>query len=248
MPAEPRRILITGASNETGPHIARAFARTGDALALTYHTDRAAAERVAGQCRRDGAASVELFPLDLLDLDQCVGFAGLVAAALGGLDMLVANAAAGPSYTPLREVDAKTFSAAIQGQLTGNLFLCRDAGNLMKAAGRGRIILFSATSAHKFSHASYGLAKAAVNEMTRFLAFELSPEVTVNTIVPGLIDLESTDADLRRTRAANTPLGRIVTPDELAAMCVTIASPVFDVVTGQVLYMDGGYFLKPHTN
>ena len=113
----------------------------------------------------------------------------------------------------------------------------------MKQAGRGRIVIFSATSCHKFSHASYGLAKASVNQMTRFLAFELAPEVTVNTIVPGLIDLETTDADARRTRAQATPLGRIVTPDDLAAMCLTIAGPAFDTVTGQEIYMDGGFYL-----
>lgn len=245
--SDSRRVLITGASNETGPFVARAFARGGAALALTYHSDKAAADRVADQCRKDGAASAELFQLDLLDNAQCTGFVEKVVGKLGSLDVLVALAAAGPSYTPLAEVDERTFTAAIQGQLTGNFFICRDAGVAMKRSGGGRIILFSATSSHKFSHASYGLAKAAVNQLTRFLAFELAPEVTVNTIVPGLIDLQSTDADVRRKRAANSPLQRIVTPAELAAMCVTMASPVFDTVTGTELYMDGGYYLKPHS-
>jgi NAD(P)-dependent dehydrogenase (short-subunit alcohol dehydrogenase family) len=241
----PRRVLVSGASNQTGPAVALAFACTGARLVLTYHSDEAAGNRVAASCRNAGAASVDLMQLDLMDNRRCIELIGAADEAMDGLDVLVAVAAAGPSYTPLTEVDVQTFTAALQGQITGNFLLAREAGNRMKKADGGRIVLFGATSFHKYHHASYGFAKAAINELTKFLALELAPEVTVNTIVPGLIDLDSTDADLRRRRAERSPLGRIVRPNELAQMCLLLCSEAFDTVTGQTLLMDAGFFLKP---
>jgi NAD(P)-dependent dehydrogenase (short-subunit alcohol dehydrogenase family) len=243
---EGKRILVTGASNETGPHVARAFARFGAELVLTYHTDRDAGETVARSCRDAGAADVHLFQLDLLDMDQCSEFVPRVVEALGSLDILVAVAGAGAGYTPLTELGAHAFARALQGHVGGNFAIARDAGRTMPEDGTGRIVFVSATSCYKYGHAGYGFAKAALNELTKFLAWEFAQrKVTVNTLVPQLIDLESISVELRETRKQFTPLGNIPHPDQIAEMCLVLCSPLFDIVTGQLIYLDGGYRLRP---
>lgn len=241
-----RRVLVTGASNATGPYVARAFAQRGARLALTYHSDRAAAERVREACLALGAPDVQLHALDLLDSAACDALVADCCRSFGGLDILVAVAGAGGSYESLLTCGTRTVHDAIQGQVVGNFAIARDAGLAMPRDGSGRIIFISATSCYKNHHAAYGFAKATLNELTRFLALELaSRRITVNTLVPQLIDLDSIDAALRETRKAFTPLGNIPHPEAIAEMCLVFCSPLFDIVTGQCLYMDGGYRLRP---
>jgi len=241
-----KRALITGASNETGPCVARAFARRGANLALTYHSDLPAAEHVAEECKALGAPEVHLFKLDLLNLEQCSAFVPLVTEKMGGIDMLICVAGAGGSYKPLKEIEPEALLRAFQGQVCGNFALARDAGLLMPEDGSGRIVFISATSCYKFSHATYGYTKATLNQLTSFLAYELAErKVTVNTLVPQLIDLDTISEDMREKRKKYTPLGLIPHPDQIAQMCLTLCSPLFNIVTGELIYMDGGYRLRP---
>lgn len=241
-----KRVLITGASNETGPHVARVFAELGPELALTYHSDKSAAERVARECEQAGAAKTRVFPLDLLDATQCRSLISKAVKAMGGLDVLIAIAGAGGSYQSLLKIDSDDLLQAFQGQVAGNFVLARDAGLAMPADGTGRIVLISAASCYKFSHATYGYAKAALNQLTSFLAWELSSRrVTVNTLVPQLIDLESIDPATKDKRRKFTPMGNIPHPEQIGRMCLTLCSPLFDTVTGQLIFMDGGYRLRP---
>lgn len=243
---EGKRALIVGASNETGPAVARAFAQRGARLALTYHSDKAAAETVAEECRALGAPDAHILQLDLLNSAQCESFIATVRQTLGGIDFLLAVAGAGGSYRPLLEIDPQEMRDAFQGQVCGNFTLARDAGLIMPTDGSGRIVFVSATSSHKFSHATYGYAKAALNQLTAFLAYELAArKVTVNTLVPQLIDLESIDPAMREKRKRYTPLGLIPHPDQIASFCVTLCSPEFNIATGELIHLDGGYRLRP---
>ncbi len=246
MNLENKRALIVGASSDTGPSVARAFARSGAKLALTYHSNRMGAESVAAECRTLGAPQARILPLDLMDSAQCESCIGTVTETLGGLDILIAVAGAGGSYRSLLETKPQEMREAFQGQVCGNFTLARDAGLAMPDDGSGRIIFISATSSLKFSHASYGYAKAALNQLTFFLAYELaSRKVTVNTLVPQLIDLDSIEPALREKRRSFTPLGLIPHPDQIANHCLSLCSPSFNIVTGELIHLDGGYRLRP---
>lgn len=241
-----RRVLVTGASSGTGPAVARAFAAAGAALALTYRQNRAAAESVAADCRAAGAAAVQVFPLDLMDAARGDALVAEVEKSLGGLDVFIGVAGAGGAFTPLLDAATSELTAALQGQIVGNFALARDAGLRMPRDGSGRVILVSATSSHKFSHGTYGLAKAALNTMVPFLAYELaSRRVTVNALVPQLIDLDTIDPADRERRRRFTPLGVIPHPDQIAQFCLALCSPLYGIVTGELIHLDGGYRLRP---
>jgi NAD(P)-dependent dehydrogenase (short-subunit alcohol dehydrogenase family) len=112
----------------------------------------------------------------------------------------------------------------------------------MRRAGWGRIVNIGATSGLVRSHGVYGLAKAALLPLTQALALELAPAVTVNALVPSQIASARTDGmpAYKAAAVAGTPLGRLVTQEEIARMVVRLCSPEFDFVTGQAIVMDGG--------
>ncbi len=107
----------------------------------------------------------------------------------------------------------------------------------------GTIVNVSATSSLKYSHSAFGLVKACVNEMTRFLAYTFAPRVRIINLIPGMIDIEEVAAESRKTRAEESPLKSIVTPEELGLLIVASASPAFRNVTGESLLTDGGFWL-----
>ena len=174
-----KRTLIIGASNDSGPFVARCFAAPGSRLALTYHSDLPAAKRVAAECRELGA-EVDTFQLDLMDMASCDALIPAVVYKLGGLDYVIALAGAGADYTPLSEITPEQFINAIQGQVGGSFVIARNAAQHMPDDGSARIVLISATSCYKYHHAGYGYAKKCLNELTGFLACELaSRKITV---------------------------------------------------------------------
>lgn len=234
--------LVVGAASETGPRLCEVLAGYGAHIALTYRQNRTAGEAVAVRCRSHGVRS-QAYEFDLLRAADASTLVAAVADAFGGLDLLVNLGGPAPVFTDFREISEADYDLMMNGHVKGYFFLSREAARRMEEAGGGLIINVSATSSIKYGHGAYGLAKACVNEMTRFLAFSFAPLVRVLNIVPGLIDLEETDQELRSQRAAISPLRRIVTPAELGALVATLSSPAFQSVTGESILADGGFWL-----
>ncbi len=238
-----RVALITGGSGETGGGIARAFAAAGADLALTFHANEAGARKTAAGVADSFGTRAEVFFHDLYDRAANRALPGEVAKKLGRLDFLV-NCAGGPGIRDLRTAADEVWDRALAGNLTGPFLLAREAGLIMEKTGGGCVVNIAATSAMKFSHGPYGIAKAAEVTMTRFLAHALAPKVRVLCIIPGLLEIEEVNAEARKKRAAASPLGRNVAPDDIGAMCVAVCSPVFGAVSGESIIMDGGFWLK----
>ncbi len=234
--------LITGASSETGPMIARTFSEVGADVALTYLTRADAAASGVVEAENRGVRA-KAYQFDLLEFESISQLVDKVISDYGRLDFLI-NCAATRVSPPIREIDFAGWDHCSDGNVKACFFLARDAARAMETGEGGAIVNFSATSAMKYSHSVYGLAKAAVISMTRFLASIYAPKVRVNCIVPGLINNPEYDIQLRKNRAAETPLGRIVNARDLALMCVAMCSPLFETVTGEALIMDGGFWLK----
>ena len=232
--------LVTGASHGTGVDVARDLARAGARVAAHYRSDRAAGEDVAAAIRAEGGEA-EVFQADVARADDVRRLVAQVGERLGAPAIVVNNA--GPfndaAFSNLREAD---WDYVMNANLKSVYLIAQLAAPGMQAASWGRIVNIGATSGLVRSHGVYGLAKAALLHLTQSLALELAPAVTVNALVPSQIAGARTDG-MRAYKAAaiaGTPLGRLVTQEEIARMVTRLCSPEFDFVTGQAIVMDGG--------
>jgi NAD(P)-dependent dehydrogenase (short-subunit alcohol dehydrogenase family) len=233
-----KRVLVTGAGSGTGAAIARVFAQAGARVALHGRARRAETEDVAAALPGDGHA---VFLADLAETGGARALHAAVVAGFGAPDILVNNA--GPySDTPLRDLEDAEWDRIMAANLRAPWLLSRLCAPAMQARGWGRIVNIGATSGLVRSHAAYGLAKSALLSLTEALALELAPAITVNAVVPSQIASARTDRmpAYKQAAIAATPLGRLVTEEEVARMVALICGPEFEFVTGRSIVMDGG--------
>lgn len=232
--------LVTGASRGTGVDIALHLAGAGARVAVHYRSARSEAEAVVDRIRANGGDGAA-FAADVSRADELRRLAAEVRAQLGPVAVLVNNA--GPfDDTPFGVLDEAAWDYVMDANLKAAWLLAQLASPDMEGAGWGRIVNIGATSALVRSHSVYGLAKAALLHLTESLALELAPSITVNAVVPSQIAGPRTDAltEYKAMAIAGTPLGRLVTQEEIARMAVLLCSPAFDFVTGRAIVLDGG--------
>ena len=233
-------ILVTGSSSGTGASIARAFARLGARIAIHCRSDIASAERLVREITAEGHAAAA-FNADLADSMFTRQLATNVNTRLGGVDILV-NAAGPFVGTPLLDLKDAAWDSVIAANLRAPFQLAQALGPAMVRKGWGRIVNLGATSGLVRTHSVYGLAKAALIHLTQSLALELAPAVTVNAVIPSQIASARTDTlvDYKQAAITGTPLGRLVTEEEIANVVVRICGPEFDFMTGRSIVLDGG--------
>ena len=230
-----KRALVTGAARKVGRAIALALGQGGADVAVHYRKSRAEAEETAAELVRLGVRA------PLVQGDQAQDPGRIVrdaAAALGGLDLLVCNAA------EFEKVEAAALSQAqFEAMLAANLtgpFLMMQAALPHLRASRGAIVTLldvcGTTQVWK-GYAHYAASKAGLAALTRLLALEWAPEVRVNGVAPGAITVD--DAALLK----RIPLQRIGTFEEVATAVLFLASQEF--ITGQILPVDGGRSVNP---
>jgi NAD(P)-dependent dehydrogenase (short-subunit alcohol dehydrogenase family) len=232
--------LVTGSSSGAGARIARELARHGARIAVHCRRAFAEAEAVATEIRKDGGDAAA-FSADLSSSQQLRDLVARIEARLGAISILVNNA--GPSAdTPFRSLEEAEWDYVIAVNLKAPYLLSKLIAPGMQRLGWGRIINVGATSASVRTHSVYGLAKAALLHLTESLALELAPAILVNAVVPSQIASARTDGMPSYKAAAiqATPLGRLVTEDEIARMIGLLCMPEFDFVTGRAIVMDGG--------
>lgn len=235
-----RRILISGGSRGIGRACVRAFAQNGDAVAFLYcHNDEAAREATA----ETGAIAIRA---DISDPDAVRAAVAEAEKKLGGtIDVLVNNAAVAWIGLMQDMTDAE-WRRVLDTDLSGAFYLSRAVVGSMIRNHYGRILhvgsMWGKTGAS--CEVAYSAAKAGLRGLTMSMAKELGPSgITVNCIEPGLIDTDmnaSLDADTKASLCAETPLGRIGTPDEVAEAILFLASDRAAFITGQILGVDGG--------
>ena len=232
--------LVTGSSSGAGVAIALELARHGARVAI--HCRSAIDEAVAVACRiRKSGGEAAAFKADLADADACATLVTAVEQALGPISVLVNNA--GPfADAPFRTLAPAAWDRVMSANLRAPYLLAQRVAPAMERLGWGRIINLGATSGFVRTHSVYGLAKAALLHLTESLALELAPTITVNAVVPSQIASARTDTMPVYKAAAidGTPLGRLVTEEEIGRMVALLCSADFGFVTGRAIVMDGG--------
>jgi 3-oxoacyl-[acyl-carrier protein] reductase/pteridine reductase len=229
-----RMVLVTGSAKRIGRGIALRLALEGAKVAIHYDRSEAAARKTAEEC---GGAPV--FRANLESVSEIRRLFAEVEEHFGRLDGLVNNAARFTRFDPL-EITERDWDCIHSVNLKAVFFCCQQAARLMKIHGGGRIVNISSLGGIRpwAEHAHYCASKAGVIMLTRALAKAWAPEITVNSVAPGVIPFDDIDERGKRM-IANTPAGRGGTPEEIAEAVVYFLK-ASNFVTGQILTVDGG--------
>lgn len=238
--------VVTGASKGIGAAIAEHLAAEGASVVVNYASSKAGAEAVVKRItQRDGQAIA--VQADVSKPTDVKRLFAQTKASFGELDVLVNNAGI-YQFAPLDDISPEHFHRQFDLNVLGLLLATQEAVKHLDSAGGSIINISSVVATLAPPNVSvYSGTKAAVNAITRSLAQELGPrKIRVNAINPGMVETEGTHAQgitesaMRKQIEANTPLGRIGKPEDIAPAVVFLASSESDWLTGETLYISGG--------
>jgi 3-oxoacyl-[acyl-carrier protein] reductase len=236
--------LVTGAGRGIGAAIARDLAAHGAEVALVDLRQFDTAEALAAELRTAGRKAVAL-RADVASFADADASVAAAVKAFGRLDVLVCNAGITRDAASWKMTE-QAWEEVIDVNLKGCFSFCRAAAPVFRAQQGGRIVTIASINGlrGKFGQANYSASKAGVIGLTRTLARELGPSgVTVNCVAPGMVRSDMTDAlpsHVLEKAIAESALGRIAEPEEIAHAVTFLCSPLARHITGQVLAVDGG--------
>lgn len=246
-----KTVLVTGASRGIGRAIAVQFAQQGARVAVHYHQNRAAADETLRQMHGDGHLIVQA---DIADPNAAKALVDDAVQAFGTLDVLVNNAGIYTEH-PVATVDYDDWQAQWRAILNTNLVAAANlaycAAQHMIPRQRGHIVNVSSRGAFRGEPTApaYGASKAAMNAMGQSLAIALAPHhISVTTVAPGWVETDMAKAHLEGPGGdairAQYPLGRVATPDEVAAAVLFLASDEALFLTGAIIDVNGASYLR----
>lgn len=241
-----RVAIVTGASKGIGAQIARSLAAAGAAVVVNYAGSRAGAESVVSEIKQAGGNAIAV-QADVTKAQDAQRLVAQAVKAFGAPDILVNNAGV-YEFAPLEAVTAEQFHRQFDINVLGLLQVTQEAAKHFSPKG-GSIINISSVVSHLSLPGSsvYAATKAAVDTITRVLAKELGGRrIRVNSINPGVIETEGTrtqgiiGSDFEKNVLAQTPLGRIGQPDDVAKVAVFLASEESGWISGESILTAGG--------
>jgi 3-oxoacyl-[acyl-carrier protein] reductase len=245
---EGKKALVTGGASGIGLATVELMARCGARVAVNHLPDD---PRAAAEVERLRAAGLDAVaaPGDVSEPEGCRAMVLAAIDRLGGIDILVNNAATPGTSKPIdfKDLDAMTeefWDAIVSTNLIGPFRCTRAAAPALRQA-RGAVVSTASVAGlnAQGSSIAYGAAKAGLINMTRNLARALAPEVRVNAVAPGLVDSPWTatwPAAWKESAIGKTPLGRMCTPQDIAEAILFLAAGSA-MVTGHTLVVDGGF-------
>lgn len=252
-----RVFVITGAAGSIGSAMALVLARHGGQVIITDLASSAGEETAADLARQvggkdaGGVPSVRFMPMDVTDADDVEAVASRIEAEVGPVYGLLANAGIAPDAPSLKlsnEVWRKTMAVNLDG-----VFYCARAfGRAMVSRKQGAMVLTSSIAGVKVVrpevHLAYDASKAAVAQMAATLGVEWAKlGVRVNAIGPGYTDtpilakMREEDPETLQRWIDDTPMGRLMKPEEIANVALFLLSDLSSAVTGTLVMADGGY-------
>ena len=238
--------VITGAGLGIGAAIARVFAAAGADVALTARTVTDL-ESVAEDVARRGRKRAHVLPGDVNDLGVVAQLVDTTVAELGGIDIVVNNAGGSVSH-PFLDTRVEQIERSFHFNVSVPFELSRLAVPHLLERGGGVIVNIGSVAGRKASRGTltHSLTKAAVAQLTRLMAADLSPRIRVNAVLPGAIEtaslsryLEAMDPGVREEMIRRTPMRRNGLPDDIAHAALYLAAPASEWVTGKLLEIDG---------
>jgi 3-oxoacyl-[acyl-carrier protein] reductase/pteridine reductase len=234
-----KTVLVTGAAKRLGRAIALAAAENGANVAITFRESAREARVVVCELAEHGVEALAV-RCDVTDENSVREMVKEVASELGGIDILVNNAA-NYETVEFEKITVAQWDAIFASNTRGPFLVSREALPYLRKR-KGRIVNMGSLGGLRpwATHAHYCSSKAAVHMLTKVMAEALAPAISVNAVAPGMIDLGEKAAEaFMKKMAKQTPMQRSVTAADIAAAVMFFATaPQF--ITGQVLAVDGG--------
>ena len=241
---EGKVVLVVGAGG-LGAAIGRCMAANGARLLLT-NTTLAKAQRVQADLAAEGL-SCDIFQLDVTNDPQVREVIAAIAEKYGRIDVLINTAGIGAHSEP-ENYPPEVVRQVVDVNLNGTVFLCREVGKVMIRQGGGKIINIGSIAGdfcHTYLSMPYECSKAAVHQLTRSLAVTWAKyNINVNCIAPTWVYtpmLEGFQDNTYERIIEQHPAGRIADVNDFLGLAVYLSTPASNYVTGQVIYVDGGW-------
>jgi len=238
--------VVTGASKGIGASIAKHLAAEGASVAVNYASSKTGADKVVAEITGAGGKAIAV-QADVAKQTDIERLFAQTKRAFGRLDILVNNAGV-YEFSPLDGVTEEHFHKQFNLNVLGLILASQAAARLFDSAGGSIVNISSVVSTLAFPNASvYSGTKGAVDAITRSLATELGPrKIRVNAIRPGMVETEGTHAagieesEMQKQVLAQTPLGRLGKPDDIAGTALFLASADSSWITGETFVIAGG--------
>ena len=245
-----RVALITGAGVGIGRAAALALAEAGAKIGVHFNSSEREAQATLDELTAAGGEGM-LLKADLSDEQQAVSTVDRLVERFGRLDVVVNNAGSPLERSSIEKCPTDLWRRALDVNVTSAFFVTRQAIPHLRAGGHGSIInnlSLSVQTGGAGGAGPYAAAKGALQVMTRTLARELAPEVRVNAIMPGVIETRHHEvfstAERMQQYREQTPLARNGTAEEVAAAILFLASDASSFMSGALLDINGGRFLR----
>lgn len=251
-----RTALVTGAAGDIGQQTAVRLASEGAAVVVTDRKAELLDETVR-LCREAGGIEVVALAMDQTDPDAVQSSVAAAVAALGRIDVLFANAGYG-KFSTFLDQPLKEWRRHVDVNLTGTFLVCQAVAAHMVVRREGGAIVINASSG-AVQHTDLLTAYCATKSALRMLAIGMASElgnhrVRVNTVMPGVIEtgmtgpmLAGPDGDAHRAALlADTPIGRLGEPEDIAALVAFLLSDEASFITGESVAIDGGQTILGH--
>lgn len=242
--------LITGGTRGIGRAIAEKFAEQGYDLVLNFMRKRKNAEQTKEDLESKYGIRVFTVKANIGEMEQIENLFSEIDKSYGRLDVFVSNAASGV-MRPLMEIEEHHWDWTQNINAKAYLFAAQQAAKLMEKNGGGSIVAISSIGSIRVlpNYVAVGVSKAAVENITRYLAVELAPKgIVVNAVSGGVVDTDALKHfpnrdELLETAKKRNPAGRMVEPKDLAETVYFLTTPASDMIRGQTIIVDGGISL-----
>lgn len=237
--------VITGASDGIGRDIAIGLAEAGSDIIICSRREEKLLE--VKEIAEKSGRKAEIYVIDVQSIPEIEKLKAFIKAKTGKVDILINNA--GYAVTkPAWDVSENDWDTMVDTGFKGLFFCCQAVGSIMREQGYGKIINLGSTFSKSIvpGRSVYGGIKAGIDHLTEALAMEWAPHgIRVNALAPTAVSTPSRQVTLQgpilEKVLSRIPLGRLATPEDLLGAVIYLSSEASDFVTGQTLFVDGGW-------